>query len=83
MKVIKIFLFFSSLTNLIVFSDMKSKILAMSNQQLLQEHNDTMKLLKGFGSKAPDKGKKLAIYLESMIAEMGKLIKLFSFIKKK
>lgn len=56
---------------------MKSKIEAMSNQQLLEEHNATMKLLISVGSKAPDKGTKMAIYLEGMIAEMGKLIKLF------
>lgn len=54
----------------------------MNNQQLAKEYNDAKKMFVSIGKKAHDKGEKCAIYLEELITEIGKLLKLFSFINK-
>lgn len=50
----------------------------MDNQLLFKEYKDILAILNRTGYSTHDKGRKLAIYLEEMITEMGKLIKLFS-----
>lgn len=49
----------------------------MNNQQLRQKYMDGFARLNKTGRSTHDKGKKLAIYLEEMITEIGNFLNYF------